>query len=202
MEDDLKRILGCTETHRVDLTSTKSRVKELTTPRRAPSWSASSSIVEAPRPLQDGSFNVNLFNTQFLVCSIWKVNVSVGTDKHTILVMEGDEGGRRAGELSENPLLAHLVFVKMEEIMDKLKLLDYETGFCKKLKFKPFPRQAKWFQWPHTSTSFHCVPQTLLCSSYQLWRTVLLIHQPGCLAHQPQRREEVGAATRGMSTLP
>ena len=58
--------------------------------------------------------------------------------------MEGAEegGGRRAGDLSENPLLAHLIFVKMEEIMDKLKLLDYEVGFCKKLKFKPFPRQV------------------------------------------------------------
>ena len=54
--------------------------------------------------------------------------------------MEGEEGSRKAGDLSDNPLLAHLVIVKMEEIMDKLKLLDYETGFCKKLKFKPFPR--------------------------------------------------------------
>ena len=54
--------------------------------------------------------------------------------------MEGEDGSRKSGDLSENPLLAHLVIVKMEEIMDKLKLLDYEAGFCKKLKFKPFPR--------------------------------------------------------------
>ena len=54
--------------------------------------------------------------------------------------MEGEEGNRKALDLSDNPLLSHLVIVKMEEIMDKLKLLDYETGFCKKLKFKPFPR--------------------------------------------------------------
>lgn len=54
--------------------------------------------------------------------------------------MEGDEGGRRTGDLSDNPLLAHTVFIKMEEIMDELKLLQYETNFCKKLKFKPFPR--------------------------------------------------------------
>lgn len=58
--------------------------------------------------------------------------------------MEGEEGGgRRTGELSENPLLAHLVFVKMEDIMDKLKLLQYEAGFCKGLKFKPFPKYAE-----------------------------------------------------------
>ena len=56
--------------------------------------------------------------------------------------MEGEEGSRKTGDLSDNPLLAHLIIVKMEEIMDKLKLLDYETGFCKKLKFKPFPRQV------------------------------------------------------------
>ncbi len=56
--------------------------------------------------------------------------------------MEGEEGSRKAGDLSDNPLLAHLVIIKMEEIMDKLKLLDYEAGFCKKLKFKPFPRQV------------------------------------------------------------
>ena len=56
--------------------------------------------------------------------------------------MEGDEGGRKVGDLSDNPLLAQLVIVKMEEIMDKLKLLNYETGFCKKIKFKPFPRQV------------------------------------------------------------
>ena len=56
--------------------------------------------------------------------------------------MEGDEnsGGRRTGELSDNPLLAQLVFVKMEDIMDKLKLLNYEADFCKTLKMKPFPK--------------------------------------------------------------
>lgn len=61
--------------------------------------------------------------------------------------MEGEEGGRRTGDLSDNPLLVHLVFVKMEDIMDKLKLLDYELGFCKKLNIKPFSRQAKIVVW-------------------------------------------------------
>ena len=53
--------------------------------------------------------------------------------------MEGEES-RRSTELSDNPLLAHLVFIKMEDIMDKLKLLDYERGFCKEHKFRPFHR--------------------------------------------------------------
>lgn len=51
-----------------------------------------------------------------------------------------EEGFRRPGDLTENPLLAQLVMVKMEDTMDKLKLLQYESGFCKKLKFKPFSR--------------------------------------------------------------
>jgi len=53
--------------------------------------------------------------------------------------MDGEEG-RRGSELSESPLLAHLVFVKMEDLADRLKLLKYETGFCKKHKFRPFSR--------------------------------------------------------------
>ncbi len=57
--------------------------------------------------------------------------------------MEGEESGggsRKTGDLSDNPLLAQLVFVKMEDIMDKLKLLNYEADFCKILKMKPFPK--------------------------------------------------------------
>lgn len=61
--------------------------------------------------------------------------------------MEGEEGGRRPGDLAENPLLAQLVLVKMEDIMDKLKLLQYEFGFCKKLKFKTFSRYIMSCDW-------------------------------------------------------
>ena len=52
--------------------------------------------------------------------------------------MEEDDNART--ELSSNPQLAHLVFIKMEDLMDGLKLLNYETKFCKQFKFKPFPR--------------------------------------------------------------
>ena len=51
--------------------------------------------------------------------------------------MEEEEVRR---DLAESPLLAHLVVLKMEEVMDKLKLLDYEKLFCKSLKFRPLPR--------------------------------------------------------------
>lgn len=54
-----------------------------------------------------------------------------------------DGDGAPRLDLSDNPLLFQLVFAKMEDIMDKLKLLDYESKFCKKLKFKPFSRYCK-----------------------------------------------------------
>lgn len=41
---------------------------------------------------------------------------------------------------TDDPLLSHLVFIKMEDVMDKLKLLDYEREFCRKLKLRPIPR--------------------------------------------------------------
>lgn len=53
------------------------------------------------------------------------------------------EGAQKGGELSSNPLLAQLVVVRMEETMDKLRVLDYEKRFCKKLKIKPLPRYKK-----------------------------------------------------------
>ena len=52
-----------------------------------------------------------------------------------------EEEARRGGhDLSDNPLTAHLVVVRMESFSDNLKLLDYEKGFCRTLNFKPIPR--------------------------------------------------------------
>ena len=41
---------------------------------------------------------------------------------------------------TDDPLLSHLVLIKMEDVMDKLKLLNYEKEFCRKLKLRPIPR--------------------------------------------------------------
>ena len=62
-------------------------------------------------------------------------NVSLVT-----LQMDDEETSGKGSDLSDSPLLAQLLVVKMEELTDKLKLLDYEKNFCKALKFKPFPR--------------------------------------------------------------
>ena len=53
---------------------------------------------------------------------------------------DGASAVTKGGDLSESPLLTHLLVMKMEDIMDKLKLLNYEKKFCKALKFRPFPR--------------------------------------------------------------
>ena len=82
-----------------------------------------------------------------------EIGVSKGANKqpyvcHFILDLDrwsfrmDSEEARRGGELSDNPLLAHLVFVRMEDLADRLKLLNYETRFCKQHKFKPFSRQG------------------------------------------------------------
>ena len=54
------------------------------------------------------------------------------------VIMEEDDNART--ELTSNPQLAHLVFIKMEDLMDGLKLLNYEAKFCRQFKFKPFSR--------------------------------------------------------------
>ncbi|XP_019858121.1 PREDICTED: intraflagellar transport protein 57 homolog [Amphimedon queenslandica] len=41
---------------------------------------------------------------------------------------------------SQSPLLSHLITLRIEEAIDKLKILGYEKNFCQKLKFRPIPR--------------------------------------------------------------
>lgn len=54
--------------------------------------------------------------------------------------MDGD--GRRGGDTSaEGAALGFMVTVGvMEDLLEKLKLLDYEIEFCKALGFRPLTR--------------------------------------------------------------
>ena len=54
--------------------------------------------------------------------------------------MEGE--ARRGGEGSaEGAAMGFMLsVVVMEDLVEKLKLLDYETEFCKKFGFRPFSR--------------------------------------------------------------
>ncbi len=52
-----------------------------------------------------------------------------------------DEENRRGEGGEAAPGVSFLnSFVVMEDVLDKLKLLDYESAFCKDWGFKPFSR--------------------------------------------------------------
>ena len=52
---------------------------------------------------------------------------------------EARRGGAEAGA-EQGPGQVYMHFVVMEDMMDKLKLMDYEEGFLKGLGFKPLSR--------------------------------------------------------------
>ena len=52
--------------------------------------------------------------------------------------MEG-ESRRGGGEGADTMVYMNTVGV-MEELLEKLKLLDYESEFCKKMNLRPFSR--------------------------------------------------------------
>jgi len=54
---------------------------------------------------------------------------------------EGEDDGA-GGEVSGGAEAAYQPFVIMEELLDKLKLLHYDDGFCRELGLKPFSRYA------------------------------------------------------------
>ena len=53
----------------------------------------------------------------------------------------GEEETRRGdgGDLAPGVQFLN-TFIVMEDVLDKLKLLDYESSFCKEWGFKPFAR--------------------------------------------------------------
>lgn len=53
------------------------------------------------------------------------------------------DDGRREDEDERNPGLQHQMFVIMEDLLDKLKLLDYEEQVLVKHNMKPLSRYSK-----------------------------------------------------------
>ena len=53
-----------------------------------------------------------------------------------------DQDRRRGGDEGEEagPGALFMQFALMEDVLDKLKLLKYETEFCKQISLKPFSR--------------------------------------------------------------
>ncbi|ESO01572.1 hypothetical protein HELRODRAFT_192188 [Helobdella robusta] len=56
--------------------------------------------------------------------------------------MSDSENKKKSGDViyEEGPGAAYQTFVIMEELLDKLKLLNYEDGYCKRLSNKPISR--------------------------------------------------------------
>ena len=58
---------------------------------------------------------------------------------------ERKRGGAEEGVEEGGPGLAFMPFVVMEELTDKLRLLDYDRSFLRKLNMKPISRCDWWF---------------------------------------------------------
>ena len=78
-------------------------------------------------------------------------------------------------------------FVVMEDLLDKLKLLDYEVEFVSELRMRPLNRLViSVLVNCYLSRLFNSI-QALLRAADQPRGTVLHVLLPGCLAHQEVR---------------
>ena len=75
-------------------------------------------------------------------------------------------------------------FVVMEDLLDKLKLLDYEVEFVSELRMRPLNRYLELTCTGHVIT---LTLQALLRAADQPRGAVLHVHLPLCLAHQEVR---------------
>jgi len=46
----------------------------------------------------------------------------------------------QSSETVDDPALIHKPFVLMEELLEKLKVVNYDVNFCRALKYKPISR--------------------------------------------------------------
>ena len=67
--------------------------------------------------------------------------IIVGARRCINIFTMGEEETRRGdgGDLAPGAQFLN-TFIVMEDVLDKLKLLDYESSFCKEWGFKPFAR--------------------------------------------------------------
>ncbi|XP_022098486.1 intraflagellar transport protein 57 homolog [Acanthaster planci] len=90
--------------------------------------------------------------------------------------------GGAEGEGEQGPGQNYMHFVIMEDLMDKLKLMDYEEGFLKGLGFKPLSRH--YFALPTNPGE-----QFYIFTSLSAW----LINQAGKQFDQPQEYDDPNA---------
>ena len=90
------------------------------------------------------------------------------------------------------PGMMFMPFVVMEDLLDKLKLLNYEQEFVAELRMRPLNRFADISR--NMVKLIICPVQALFCSSDQPWRTVLHVHVPVLLVDQEGRGPDGAAA--------
>ncbi|XP_043199829.1 intraflagellar transport protein 57 homolog [Amphibalanus amphitrite] len=94
-------------------------------------------------------------------------------DRRYSLMIQG------SGDVDGGPGLQYMAFVVMDDLADKLKLLDYERDFCKPLKMKPLSRH--YFVY-----SFNVGEQFYLFTSLAAW----LLRRAGRHMEQPQEYDD------------
>ncbi|XP_037071410.1 intraflagellar transport protein 57 homolog [Pollicipes pollicipes] len=82
-------------------------------------------------------------------------------------------------EVDGGPGMAYMAYVVMDDLTDKLKLLDYERDFCKSLKMKPLNRHYLVF-------SFNVGEQFYIFTSLAAW----LLRKAGRSMEQPQEADD------------
>ncbi|XP_064650800.1 intraflagellar transport protein 57 homolog [Lineus longissimus] len=94
------------------------------------------------------------------------------------------EDRRRGGddEGEGGPGSAYLMYVMMEDLLDKLKLLSYETTFCRQLGMKPFSRH-------YFAITTNPGEQFFAFTSISAW----LLRQAGKQMDQPQEYDDPNA---------
>ena len=111
--------------------------------------------------------------------------------------VEEESGKERRGQTSRHlsplidilpgPGLQFMPFVVMEDLLDKLKLLDYEVEFVSELRMRPLNRLViSVLVNCYLSRLFNSI-QALLRAADQPRGTVLHVLLPGCLAYQEVR---------------
>ncbi|XP_037086351.1 intraflagellar transport protein 57 homolog [Pollicipes pollicipes] len=94
-------------------------------------------------------------------------------DRRYSLIIQG------SGDVDGGPGLHYMAYVVMDDLADKLKLLDYERDFCKPLKMKPLNRH--YFVY-----SFNVGEQFYLFTSLAAW----LVRKAGRQMEQPQEYDD------------
>ena len=90
-------------------------------------------------------------------------------------------------EVEEGPGVLFKPFITMEDLLDKLKLLNYEAEFSSQMRMRPLNRFLAVLVNCYSLININSNLQALLRAADQPRGAVLHVLLPGCLAHQEVR---------------